>query len=375
MKRRIFGNPVWVVLVMTAALTALQLNTAFYIQQSQYRQISIYAPVLLLAVFAALVAICVGTGPRGALLHWGESSVLLGFTGIAAGANLMINCGLQAWDYYKSGIAPLPYRTVFKGIDCFFLNGTLIFGTLGGAAVLILGLLWMFGGKAGSTGGQWLSLLPIVWAFCRLARYVQSYCSTIRDAFSQVQAAALILSLLFFYMVGQHLNGRLKLNGMGLPFCAFAFGMIAISAFVARTYLLLKADKLIVDAVIVTDVTDLLNGLFAMAVGVVTCSKNAAEKTQEYKEQKEALALQALLEDDKPTISMTTEEEPEVIAEETALVEEPTEEAAEEIVEEPAEETVEEAVEETVEEPVEEIVEDVAEETDEEIAEETDDNE
>lgn len=305
-----------------------------------------YMPVIALTVFAVLVAIYVGLVPRGALLHWGESSVLLGFTGVAAGANLMINSALQAWAFYGKGVAPFPYRTVFNGIDRLFLHGTLIFGVLGGAALLTLGLLWMFGGKPGSTGGQWLSLLPIAWAFCRLARYVQSYSSTLRHAFFTAQAATLILSLMFFYMVGQHLNGRLKLAGVSLPLCAFAFGMISVSAFAVRWYAQAKEPALLGDAVIVIDATDLLNGLFALAVGAIACSKKSAVKTKEYKESLlQKGQLQALQESKSTDL---TEIEARLMGEmnipplgtEETVAEEPDAEVAGEIAEEPPVATV-----------------------------------
>ncbi len=392
MKRRFLGNPVWTSLVMTVCLVVLQLNAASYIQQQQYRQFAIYVPTLVLAVFMALVAVYVGIGPRGALLHWGGGSVLLGFTGVAAGANLLLNSGLQAWDYYQKGIAPLPYRAVFNGVDQLFLHGTLIFGVLGGAGLLVLGLLWMFGGKPGSTFGQWLSLLPILWAFCRLARYVQSYSSTIRNAFSAVQAAELILSLMFFYMVGQHLNGRLKLSGMGVPVCAFAFGMIGVSAFVARYYLQVKAPDLVAGAVIVTDVTDLLNGVFALAVGAVACSKTAVEKTEEYRaELLEKARLKAIADEEKGTFIPLGEEDTaeedladvaveeaveEAEATEEAATEESEEEVADEVDEENSEEEVADEVdEENSEEEVEDVAEEPAEEPTETQSEETESEE
>ena len=295
---------------MVAGAIVLQLKATTLIQQQ--RQLAIYLPILGLIVFAVLMAIYVATISRGALLHWGGGSLILGFTGVAAGANLLINSAMQAIDYYGKNIAPLPYRAVFNGVDQLFLHGTLIFGVLGGAGLLILGMLWMFGGKPGSTFGQWLSLLPILWAFCRLARYVQSYSSTIRNAFSTTQAAMLILSLLFFYMVGQHLNGRLKLSGMGVPLSAFLFGVVGISAFVVRTYLQLQAPNLIGGAVIVTDVTDLLNGVFALAVGAVACSKKAVEKTADYRaELLEKARLKAIADDEKGTfIPLGVEDEP-----------------------------------------------------------------
>lgn len=352
LKRRLLGNPLWLSLVMTFVLAWIQIDAAYFIAQTNVnRQWAIYAPLAAAAVFFALIAVYVALGRRGGLLHWGESSLLLGFFGVAAGANLLLNCGQQAWAFYEKGIAPPPYYTVFSnadfgGIDRLFLNGTLIFGVLGGVALLVLGFLWMFGKKAGSVGGQWLSVLPILWAFCRLARYVQSYASTIRNAFSATQAALLILSLLFFYMFGQHLNGRTKLAGVGLPACAFAFGIVAISAFFSQWFIRAYCPDRIAGVVVIADVTDLLCGAFALAVGTVACSKKAAEKTAAYKESKDAAALMAVLgaeEETAPTVTLTqtpivAEEAPAEAAEEIAVA--PVEDV-------PAEETSVEAPEET----------------------------
>lgn len=368
LKRRLFGNPVWLAVVMTAVLSWIQIDAAYFIQRSeQYRQLAIYAAVGALAVFFVLIAVYVALGRRGGLLFWGESSVVLGFTGVAAGANLLLNSAQQAWAFYMNGIAPPPYNTVFSSaefgkIDTMFLHGTLVFGILGGLAILLFGLLWMFGGKVGSVFGQWMSLFPILWAFCRLGRYVQSYASTIRNAFSAAQAALLILSLLFFYMLGQQLNGRTKLTAVGLPACAFAFGMIGVSAFAARLFIQSYCPELVAGAIVVADVTDLIFGVFALAVGAVACSKKAAEKTAEYTE---ALTAAAVAEenDTTPTITLTqtpvatepavsTEEEsatedtlpempaPEMSETESALAEEPAveETAAVESADEPNDE-------------------------------------
>lgn len=353
MKRRWLGNPIWVSLVMTVILAWIQIDTAYFIETTKNRQLAIYAAVAALVIFYVLIAAYVGIGRRGGLLHWGESSILLGFTGVAAGANLLLNCGQEAWAFYKNGVAPAPYFTVFNsaefgGIDRFFLNGTLICGVLAGVSLLLFGFLWMFGGKVSCTFGQWMSLFPILWAFCRLARYVQSYASTIRNAFSAAQAALLILSLLFFYVFGQHLNGRTKINAVGLPACAFAFGMIAVSAFFARFFLQVYCPDRIAGVVIVADVTDLLCGVFALAVGAVCCSKKAAKKTAEYKEKKDAAALMKVLGgEEETTVPLATVEAP---------VTEPVVEAA---VETPVEAVVETPVEAVAEAPAEVVAEEI----------------
>lgn len=352
LKRRLLGNPLWLSLVMTFVLAWVQIDVAYYIDKvPAYRQFAVYASAAALLVFFLLVSVYVALGRRGGLLFWGESSVLLGFTGIVAGANLLLTSGKEAWDFYNTGIAPAPYYSIFNAADRLFFYGTLLFGVLGGLALLVLGFLWMFGGKAGSTAGQWLSLFPILWAFCRLARYVMSYTSTIRNAYSAAQAALLIFSLLFFYMLGQHLNGRLKLNGVRLPACAFAFGMIAISAFGAQWFVRTCMPEQIAGVVLVTDVNDLLCGVFALAVGAVACSKKAAEKTAEFKEAADAAALAKIL-------GVEEENEPATVPLAT--------------VEESVEETAETSVEEVAETPVEEVAEDVAEAVVEEVGEESD---
>lgn len=348
LKRRLLGNPLWLSLVMTAVLAWIQIDVAYYIDKvPAHRQFAVYASAAAILVFFLLISVYVALGRRGGLLFWGESSILLGFTGIVAGANLLLNSGKEAWDFYQTGVAPAPYYSIFSSADRLFLHGTLIFGVLGGLAILVLGFLWMFGGKAGSTAGQWLSLFPILWAFCRLARYVMSYTSTIRNAFSAAQAALLILSLLFFYMFGQHLNGRLKLTGVRLPACAFAFGMMAVSAFGALWFVRTCMPEQIAGVVVITDVNDLLCGVFALAVGTVACSKKAAAKTAEFEEAADAAALAKVLgvEEDTPaTVPLAPVEAPVApVAEETA------EEVVEDVVETPAEVPVEEAVEEAAE--------------------------
>ena len=298
LKKRIFGNPLWLSLVMTVVLAWIQIDSAYFIRQSTtHRQMAIYAAVGALLVFFVLIIVYVAMGRRGGLTNWEKrSSVGLGFFGVAAGAQLLVNGGLQAWDYYGRGMAPAPYYTVFSpeegsgfGIDRIFLNGTLIFAIGAGVCLLTFGILWMFGGRVDKVPGQLLGLFPILWAFCRLARYVQSYVSTIRNAFSAAQAAVLLMELLFFYYLGQHLNGRVKPNGVGLPAVSFAFGMIAVSAFAAHAFLQRCCPDTLEGAVIIVEVSDLLCGLLALAIGTVTCSKKTAENTREAMQTQEAL--------------------------------------------------------------------------------------
>ena len=325
MKKRILGNPLWLSLVMTAVLTWVQILVARDLNLlSANRQFAVYLSVAVLAVFFLLIALYTASGRRGGLLFWGETSLPLGFTGVAAGACLLLTYGQQAWGYYQTGQPPAPYFSVFGAADKVFLEGTLLFGVIGGAAILVFGILWLFGKKVGSTACQWLSLFPILWAFCRLARYVMSYSSTIRNAYSAAQAALLILSLLFFYMFGQHLNGRLKLSGNKLPACAFAFGMIAISVFVAQWYVRNTLPEQIAGVVVIADVSDLLCGVFALAVGAVACTKKAAEKTEAFLEQSAAEAEAALCgdTDETPaTVPLVVADEPKVFAEPTVSVE------------------------------------------------------
>ena len=283
---------------MTAVLTWIQIDAAYFIRQPDTnRQLAIYAAVGALVVFFVLIGVYVAMGCRGGLTcRENRSSVGLGIFGAVSGAQLLVNGGLQAWDYYGRGMAPAPYYTVFSpeeggglGVDRFFLNGTLIFAVGAGVCLLTFGILWMFGGNVGKVPGQLLALLPILWAFCRLARYVQSYVSTIRNAFSAAQAAVLLLELLFFYYLGQHLNGRVRANGAGLPTVSFAFGMIAVSAFVAHQFLQHFCPDTLEGVVIVVEVSDFLCGLLALAIGTETCSKKAAENTREAMQTQEAL--------------------------------------------------------------------------------------
>ena len=305
-KRRLLGNPMWLALVMTGVLTWVQINAARTIDTAgTNRQWAVYASAAVLLVFFGLIALVTVLGPRGAALFWGETSLPLGFTGVVAGATLLMTVGRQAWEYLQAGKAPAPYYTVFNQADRMFLCGTLLFGVLGGLALLLFGFLWMFGKPVGSTAGQLLALFPIFWAACRLARYVMSYSSTIRNAFSSAQAAMLLLSLFFFYVFGQHLNGRLKWTGAELPSCAFAFGMIAVSAFAAQWVVQTYYPDRIAGVVVVPDVTDLLCGVFALAVGAVTCSKKATEKTFAYMEERDAAFVAALCDDDDQTVLRT----------------------------------------------------------------------
>ena len=164
---------------------------------------------LMIAAFAAVTVLVVLEKGRlplaqelvpAASLPLAISSLLAG--GILAASSLYDGC--MWWIFQKT---PPPNDQVISSLDAGALFLTLVFGILGGAFLVWLGVV-LAEGRAFRTSRMALAALaPVAWGWFRLVRYELSYASAVQVSQSFYDFVMLIFTLLFLFAFARYISG------------------------------------------------------------------------------------------------------------------------------------------------------------------------
>ena len=201
-----------IAVVATAALTLVTLILRVVLTpQMQDAQTGHFR--LSFVVMAVMIATLVGVAVLLFLSRSGGVRLrgrLLGPTALFAvltGSILLIVNAVDAFNWLVHGETPPPNQYVISGIDALTLFFTIVFGLLGGAFFVRLGLLWLSESASRSGVMRLWALAPAGWVWMRLARYEVSYASAVEVSESFYDFVMLIFSLLFLFAFARYVSG------------------------------------------------------------------------------------------------------------------------------------------------------------------------
>ena len=223
-------------------------------------------PIVFVAFFLLSIVWCCLV-KRGGIASTGERAVLPGLGALMAGGALIYVEGLDLVGWLFENKIELFDSAVYGISTPIFGYIEIVCGAVGGITLLVLGLLWIFGAKTDNVFVHFFMLAPALWATGRVAKYTQSYISTVRVPFTFTTAIVLILNATFLFLLARQHFGRGKSTFSGATAAVCLMTAVADIAITVSTYILLKLNPTFAGlATHMVNMTDLCVGIFALLV-------------------------------------------------------------------------------------------------------------
>lgn len=143
-----------------------------------------------------------------------------------------------------------------------------LFGVLGGAALVRLGLTIAAEGGTRRGMAQWSMLAPVLWTWVRLAAYEMSYASMVRLEDSFFGFVMFILEMLFLFKLARYTAGIGRVSAGMLLFYSLSTALFALSGPATRLGLYLLGDSEAYAAYHLAGPVDFAIGVLALAVAI-----------------------------------------------------------------------------------------------------------
>lgn len=225
-----------------------------------------------------------------------------------------------------------------------------VFGVLGGAALVRLGLTIAAEGATRRGMAQWSMLAPVMWIWIRLVTYEMSYASMVRLEDSFFGVVMFIMELLFLFKLARYTAGVGRVSAGMLLFYSMGTALFALSGPATRVGMYLLGDSEAFVAYHLAGPVDFAIGVLALVVSISLLFSVSTAQVEESSSATDDVLVGGFAEDeDDPEEEAPEEEAPE--DEDDPEEDDPEEEAplAESAVEESVEEESAEEAEESAE--------------------------
>lgn len=241
-------------------------------------------PVVALMLLALVVLAAMGLSmPKTRWEIAKPDGVRVGAVTIFSGVVLVL-CGLwDSWLWFVRRQMPAPEAASVTTLTVAALLLQVLFGIVGGVALVRLGLLTVSEGGTRRGIAGWSMLAPVLWMWFRLARYEMSYVSTVRFSESFFNFVMFILELLFLFKLARYTAGVGRVGAGRLEFYAAATAMFALSSPLTRVAMYLLGDSEAYLANELAGVADVAIGILAAAVAFGLSARSAEEEAPEGK--------------------------------------------------------------------------------------------
>lgn len=185
----------------------------------------------------------------------------------AAGAVIAVSTFLELCAFVGQGIAPAPLSQIANGADRFCLWGALLCGVLGGIALIVYGVSAMRG-RALQPWLQGLLILPVLWLWFRLARYMLSYLSAMSMAQTFYDYAMMVFQLLFMFHLMRFLGGVGKIAERWLLLSTLGTVVCSLSNVATRLFAFLDNNSAAFGASQLAGFADAAVGVLALVMAL-----------------------------------------------------------------------------------------------------------
>ncbi len=274
---------VWTTLLLTVAATAMRLLTLPQVQAEAVGEAGISIWLLIALAAGAAVLVALAHCSRLPLRPMeGEQGVLLGIVTAVAGAVLFLDTVMAMVRLNLTGVTPPPNAQILNTADRVTLWLTLVFGFLAGVWLMTLGIRW--GRHSSLTLVERLgALTPVLWMWCRLARYELSYASATNAKRSFYDFFMLIFLMLFLLTLARYAADVAPPSAKTMRAYSAVAAMVGISSPLTRLGMHLLGDVEAFNASQLAGVVDFAIGLLAlgMTVQLYRESPSAAKSDEE----------------------------------------------------------------------------------------------
>lgn len=266
MKPSINKIAIYATMAMTALAMILRLTTLPQVQQEAVGEFGV-SFWLLVALCAAAVVLAVLSFLSDLPLHpiGGTQQPKLGGLTVAVGAVLLLDTVLALVRFGLLGKTPPPNAQILNNADKITLYLTFAFGLLGGLWLVILGCQWLRRQTLGNLARAG-ALLPVLWIWCRLARYELSYASAANIKRSFYDFFMLLFLMLFLLAFARWVADVAPPSAKTMRALSAIAAMAGISSPLTRLGMQILGDTEAFNASQLAGITDLAIGVLALAV-------------------------------------------------------------------------------------------------------------
>lgn len=268
MKPTINKIAVYTTVGMTALAMILRLTTLPQVQQEAVGEFGV-SFWLLVALCAAAIVLAVLAFLSDLPLHpvGGEQQPKLGGLSVAVGVVLLLDTALALVRFGMLGKTPPPNAQILNNADKITLYLTFAFGLLGGLWLVVLGCQWLRRQTLGNLARAG-ALLPVLWIWCRLARYELSYASAANIKRSFYDFFMLLFLMLFLLAFARWVADVAPPSAKTMRALSAIAAMAGISSPLTRLGMQMLGDTEAFNASQLAGITDLAIGALALAVTV-----------------------------------------------------------------------------------------------------------
>lgn len=268
---------VWATLLLTAVATAMRLLTLPQVQAEAVGEAGISIWLLLALTAGAAVLIVLACCSRLPLRPVeGEHATPLGVVTVIAGAVLFVDTVMAMVRLNLTGVTPPPNTQILNQADRVTLWLTLVFGFLGGVWLMALGIRWAR--RSPLTLVERVgALAPVLWMWCRLARYELSYASATNAKRSFYDFFMLIFLMLFLLAMARYAADVAPPSPKSMRAYAAVAAMVGISSPLTRLGMHLLGDVESFNASQLAGVVDFAIGLLALGMTVYLFHERATD--------------------------------------------------------------------------------------------------
>ena len=219
---------------------------------------------LLLVLVALAILGFLGRGERVEITS--PMAFPLSVSALLSGGLLLVCHLWDGWLWLSASQMPIPQAADTSAVASVSAVLQLLFGALGAAALIRLGLVLLAEGRTRRGIAGWSMLLPVAWMWFRLARYEMSYVSAVRLSQSFFDVGMFVLELLFLFQLARFTAGVGKSNVGLLSFFSGSTAVFALSAPLVRLGMYLLGDGPDYQAIQLAGLPDIAVGVLALAV-------------------------------------------------------------------------------------------------------------
>lgn len=200
-------------------------------------------------VVAALVVVLAVLAIMGARVRTprveigGRWAVLVSLAAMAAGGVMLLSTLWDVWQWLAVGKLPPPDTAMLSPVARIAMVLTFLFGILGGAALLHLGMQLTAEGSTRRGMLSWSALGPVMWIWFRLARYEMSYASAVGLSETFYDFMLFIMEMLFLFKMARYVSGIGKVRTGSLLFFSVATAIFGLSGPLTRLCMYLLQDS------------------------------------------------------------------------------------------------------------------------------------
>lgn len=233
----------WIGCAMTVAVTVMRVITVPLSRDPDTGRFTVNMVVIAVALLAtAVMALVARLGDKSRVDIGERAARPLAAAALAAGVLVGVNGLYDLLAWYMMGRVPPPQTAMIGAVPVVLMMTTSVLAVAAGV-VLVLFSRQIFSARGTREGMcSWELLVPVLWMWFRLTRYLMSYASAVQLDECVYDFGMFVAELLFLFKFARFISGIGKTTVAGLMAYAMGAAVWVLSAPLSRVCLYVMGD-------------------------------------------------------------------------------------------------------------------------------------